>query len=315
MGFFDTFIVQPIFNLLLVMYSLVGDFGVAIIIFTIIVKVALWPLMKRQLHQVKLMRKIQPELAEIKKSCKGNRQMESLQMLDLYKRNNIKPFRSMLTLLIQLPVFIALYRVVSMALNSGELVEKYAYGFVSNLERVQQLISHFDEFYPKLFGFVDLKEKALPITSWSSVAILALVLIAAIMQYVISKQQMPNKPTGRKFKDIMRDAADGKEADQSEINGIVSGQMAKMMPIMMLLIMIGMPGALTLYYFMTNMISVVQQKIVFNKDAEEMGELADKKVLKELRNIQEGEVVKTKTKTKETVTKISAKTEKRRKKK
>ena len=92
-------IVRPITNILFLIYGLVGDFGLAIILFTVLVKICLWPLVKRQLHQTRLMRKIQPELAEIKKNCNGNRQLESLQMMDLYKRNNIKPFRSMLTLI------------------------------------------------------------------------------------------------------------------------------------------------------------------------------------------------------------------------
>ena len=101
-GILDTLIVRPIVNILFIIYSLVGDFGLAIIIFTIIVKFAMWPLMKRQLHQTRVMREIQPELAEIKKNCNGNRQMESLQMMDLYKRKNVKPFRSMLSVFIQL---------------------------------------------------------------------------------------------------------------------------------------------------------------------------------------------------------------------
>ena len=90
----DMLIVRPIVNILFVIYNLVGDFGLAIIIFTIVVKLCLWPLMKRQLHQTRIMRQIQPELAEIKKRCKGNRQLESLQMMDLYKKKNIKPFRT-----------------------------------------------------------------------------------------------------------------------------------------------------------------------------------------------------------------------------
>jgi YidC/Oxa1 family membrane protein insertase len=108
-AFLDMIIVRPIVNILFVIYSLVGDFGLAIILFTIIVKLITWPLMKRQLHQTRIMRQIQPELAEIKKNCKGNRQLESLQMMDLYKRKNVKPFRSMLTLLIQFPIFIGLF--------------------------------------------------------------------------------------------------------------------------------------------------------------------------------------------------------------
>ncbi len=151
----DTVIVRPIVNILFVIYDLVGDFGLAIIIFTIIVKLAMWPLVKRQLHQTKLMRKIQPELAEIKKNCKGNRQMESLQMMDLYKRNNIKPFRTVLTTLIQLPIFLALFMAISAMVNprpSADTcgytnVANCAYEPVHNMSRISEIIGQQDSYF------------------------------------------------------------------------------------------------------------------------------------------------------------------------
>ncbi len=68
----DLLIVRPITNVLFVIYGFVGDFGLAIILFTVLIKICLWPLVKRQMHQTRLMRKIQPELAEIKKNCDGS---------------------------------------------------------------------------------------------------------------------------------------------------------------------------------------------------------------------------------------------------
>ncbi len=122
---FNTFIVQPIFNLLIFIYSLVpgGDFGIAIIIFTVIVRMALWPLVKKQLHQTKAMRKMQPELVKIKKEAKGNKQLESMMMLELYKKYNVNPFRSIGVLIIQLPIFMALYQVIRTLAFSRDKVE------------------------------------------------------------------------------------------------------------------------------------------------------------------------------------------------
>ena len=84
----DVVVVRPIVNILFVIFNLVHDFGLAIIVFTILVKLVMWPLTKRQLNQTKLIRKLQPELTQIKKNCKGNKQLESLQTMDLYKRYN-----------------------------------------------------------------------------------------------------------------------------------------------------------------------------------------------------------------------------------
>ena len=325
----DMIIVRPIVNLLFVIYSFVGDFGLAIIIFTILVKFAMWPLLKRQLHQTRLLRSIQPELAEIKKNCKGNRQLESLQMMDLYKRKNIKPFRSMLMLFIQLPIFIALYTAIRVMVSepTADLsVAKSAYSFVEQLPRIQEMIADHGSFHPTLFGVVDLSATA-GFVSISSVIILLFALASALTQYIMAKQQNPsNKATKRSFKDIMKDASSGKEADQTELNAVVSGQMTKVMPLMMLLIMINLPGALVFYYLLTNLITVIQQKIILSRDYTEMEAAADKKILKELREAQEAEIVsdnttdrsqnastKTKTKNKQNITRIKASNKKRRK--
>lgn len=325
----DMIIVRPIVNLLFVIYSFVGDFGLAIIIFTILVKFAMWPLLKRQLHQTRLLRSIQPELAEIKKNCKGNRQLESLQMMDLYKRKNIKPFRSMLMLFIQLPIFIALYTAIRVMVSepTADLsVAKSAYSFVEQLPRIQEMIADHGSFHPTLFGVVDLSATA-GFVSMSSVIILLFALASALTQYIMAKQQNPSsKATKRSFKDIMKDASNGKEADQTELNAVVSSQMTKVMPLMMLLIMINLPGALVFYYLLTNLITVVQQKIILSRDYTEMEAAADKKILKELREAQEAEIVsdnttdrsqnastKTKTKNKQNITRIKASNKKRRK--
>ena len=213
-AFIDMIIVRPITNILFLIYGLVGDFGLAIILFTVLVKICLWPLVKRQLHQTRLMRKIQPQLAEIKKNCNGNRQLESLQMMDLYKRNNIKPFRSMLTLIIQLPIFIALYtavRVMVLPTPSDNLSIR-AYAPVAQMERIQDVIGKQEaflnqdqnaeekqsyDFHPTLFGLVDLDIKA-GLGSISAGIILVFAIASAFSQYWISRQQKPSNKKKRK---------------------------------------------------------------------------------------------------------------------
>ena len=320
-------IVRPITNILFVIYGFVGDFGLAIILFTILVKICLWPLMKRQLHQTRLMRKIQPELAEIKKNCNGNRQLESLQMMDLYKRNNIKPFRSMLTLIIQLPIFIALYtavRVMVLPTTSDNLGIR-AYPFVREIGDINEVIQLQDtylaapdqntyDFHPKLFGLVELDVKP-GFTSISALVLLAFALAAAFSQYWISRQQLPSKKSqkSRTFRQIMKDAADGKEPDQAELNTVMTGQMSKIMPLMMLLIMINLPGALVFYYLISNLMTGVQQKFILARSGNEMELAADKKVIRELNRIEEGQVVAPKSKSPggAKVTHITAKSKKR----
>lgn len=332
----DIIIVRPIVNILFLIYSVVGDFGLAIILFTIVVKLLTWPLMKRQINQTKMMRKIQPELAEIKKNCKGNRQMESLQMMDLYKKNNIKPMRSMLSILIQFPIFIALFTAINVSVRPCAVNEDYnvpintctnktdttysvehsAYPFVRPLNNINTLIEQQNEYFrayekdaenakyefePKLFGAVDLFARPSSVFkefNLSNVIIFLFALASAGTQFIMARQNDVTRKKGQKGKslrEMMKEAADGKDISQDEINAYSQSQMTYMMPIMMFFIMINLPGAIVLYYLLNTGITVILQKIVLNRNLDIMEEAADKKVLKELRDatkkIQEGEIV------------------------
>jgi YidC/Oxa1 family membrane protein insertase len=341
-NFIDFIVVRPIVNILFVIFNLVHDFGLAIIIFTILVKLCMWPLTKKQLNQSKLMRKLQPELTQIKKNCNGNKQLESLQTMDLYKRYNVKPFASILTLIIQLPIFIAIFsaiRVIATPLPQDNLMNR-AYDIVAyegseirTLEEKQKVYlddlsnenivaeekSEYD-FHPQLFGAINLDVKASDVMtgkfSWSALFILVCAISASVVQYWATKQQMPSgkSENKKKFRDLLKEAKEGKELDDSDISSMTTGQMSMMMPLMMFFIMFNLNGALAFYYFLSNVITVIQQKIILNKVDQEIDDMTDKAVLKELKNIQEAQVVENK-KTGTKITRISAKDIKKKRRK
>lgn len=347
----DLIIVRPIVNIQFMIFNLVHDFGLAIVILAILVKLFMWPLSKRQLIQTRLMQKIQPELVKIRKNCNGNKQLESLQTMDLYKRYNVKPFASILVLLIQLPIFIAVFsaiRVIATPLPQDNLTNR-VYDFVAyegseiaNLEKKQmdylEDLANNDipveekrkyDFDPKLFNAIDLTAKASDVInpsrfSWSAVFMLVISIAAALAQYFVAKQQSSSGKSEKKkkFREILKEAKEGKEVDDSEISGLATGQMAKMMPLMMFIIMFNLHGALAFYYFLSNIFTILQQKLIFNKIREEMDDNTDKAILKELKNsekgkniakgakIKEAEVVENK-KTGTKITRISAKDNKK----
>jgi YidC/Oxa1 family membrane protein insertase len=278
MNIFETLIVQPIFNILIGIYSALPghDFGISLIIFTVLIRFALWPLVVRQLHQVKQMRKLQPQLARIKKETKGNRQLESMRMLELYKEHDVRPFRSILTLLIQLPIFIALYQVIQIFTTHRERIEEFTYGFMKNIGPINELISHPESFNEKLFGIVDLTAHAIGGPGGFNIFLILLALLAAGSQYFISKQTNPNASTKR-FRDVMAEAAEGKQADQAELNAVMMNKMTKILPFFMFFIMLSLPGALALYYATSNLFAAVQQHYILKRDAEEMDKIADEK--------------------------------------
>ena len=278
MNMFDVVIVQPIFNLLMAIYALIpgGDFGVSVVLFTIIVRFLLWPLVKKQLHQAKAMRKIQPELAKINKKYKSNPQMRAMAMMDVYKKHNIKPMSSILVLLIQLPVLIAIYRVVQIFVMQRSELAKYTYDFMEQWEPVKNLIAHPDYFNQNFLGLMDLTKQALS-SSGVSVGLLILALVAAVLQYLLSKQMSPSSDSKKRLRDVLMEAGDGKNADQTEVNAIVTRKMMKIMPMFMFLIMISLPGALALYMATSNIAAYIQNAIILKQDGAEMQQIADEK--------------------------------------
>ena len=330
----DIVVVRPIVNVLFVIFNLVHDFGLAIIIFTVLVKLLMFPLIKKQLNQTRLIRKIQPELTQIKKNCKGNKQLESLQTMDLYKRYNVKPFASILILIVQLPIFLAIFsaiKVIAMPLPQDSLKNRaydivaYEGSEIKNLEEKQEIyladLGNTDipaeekavyDFQPQLFGAINLNVKASDVLmgnfTWSALFILICAIMASVVQYWATKQQMPSGESEKKkkFRDILKEAKDGKEIDEADISNITTGQMSAMMPIFMFIVMFNLNGALAFYYFLSNVITIMQQRIVLKKVDLEIDATTDKAVLKELSNIKEAKVVENK-KTGTKITRISAK--------
>ena len=276
MSFFDEFIVRPILNLLMAIYSLIPDFGISIIVFTILVRLLLWPLIKKQLHQAKAMRKMQPELAKIKKQYAKNPQMRNLAMMDLYKKHNISAFGSIGVLIIPLPILIAMYRVVQIFVSSRADLGKYVYDFVKNLPVANNLVNNPDQFNQNFLGIIDLTQHAVS-KDGVIIGLLVLAGVAAYLQYLTSKQLSPQSDSKRKLRDILAEAGGGKEADQSEVNAIMTRKMMKFMPLMMFMVTIYLPAALALYLATASAVGYLQNHIILKQDSLEMEEVANKK--------------------------------------
>ncbi len=270
MSLFDTILTQPIFNLLAFIYNFVGDFGVAIIIMTVLVRLALWPLVKRQLHQTKVMREIQPELQRIQRKAQSGSQEErmaaSIAMMNLYKEKGVKPFSSFLVLLIQLPILIAIFNVIRIfahATVNGAAPADFIYPFLVHFGRVPELLAANPHL--ELFGIIDLTKSA---SAYLPALILAAV--SAIFQFIQSKQTMPSGKDKRGVRAILKEAAAGKEVDQAELNAAAMTKMMYFMPIMTFIICLPFPGAVVLYYATTSLFAVLQQHYILNYDSKEL---------------------------------------------
>ncbi len=108
---------DPVLNGLIALSSILShNFGLAIIALTIIVRLALWPLMRRQLESTKAMQSMQPKIQELQKKYGKNQQKLQQEMMKLYKEAGINPMGCLWPMLIQFPIWIALYQAIMKAL-------------------------------------------------------------------------------------------------------------------------------------------------------------------------------------------------------
>lgn len=291
---FTTLIVQPIFNLLVLVYALIPghNFGLAIILFTIIIRLLMWPLVKKQLHQTKVMRKLQPELREIKKKAKGNRQKEQLMILELYKERGVNPIGTIGILIPQAIILFGLYLGLSRVVKDPNEIVNFAYMPLQNLGWMQELARNITLFDETLFGFVDLT-KAASSAAGVYVPALIIVFLTAVVQYYQSKQLLPDAKDARKLRHILKAAGEGEQADQQEVQAAVSRSMVFFLPAIIFFVTLGFPAALGLYWLVGGIVAIIQQSIILREDEAEMEAIADEPVAKkrDLKNIPEAEVV------------------------
>lgn len=233
-GLFQSLFYQPILNLLVFLYNIFGDLGLAIVFLTVIIKLILLPLSKKSIKSQKAMQEIQPKINELKEKFKNDKQGMSLALMALYKENKVNPFSSCLPLLIQLPFFIAIFKVFrdGFAQNHLDLL----YSFIKNPGTIDTIT----------FGFFDLAVKSV-----------VLAFLAGIAQFwqakMMSAKKSEVKTTGAKDENML---------------AIMNKQMLYVMPIVTVVIGLSFPAGLTLYWFLTTLFTALQQKLVFNKKSE-----------------------------------------------
>lgn len=155
---YNKFIFQPILSVFTFIYDKIAfnDFGLAIILLTVLVRIVLFPLFFSASKQQTIIQKIQPKIKSIQKDLKDNKEEQMKALMGLYAEHKINPFLSLLLVIVQLPFLIALYHVILKNASS------------------------FDNFI--FLGFINLREKSI-----------ALAIIAAALQFISAKLMLPKK--------------------------------------------------------------------------------------------------------------------------
>ena len=269
---FNTLIVNPIFNLLVFIYAIIPghNFGLAIIIFTVLVRLLMWPLIKKQLHQAKAMRELQPELKRIKLAAKGDKQKESTMMMELYKEREINPFSSIGLLIVQIPIFLGLYSGLNRIVKDQGAIIDYSYSFIAKLPWIKTLAADPSKFDSTLFGIVDLTKAAVEkggVIYWPAMIIVA---ASAVMQYFQAKQLMPDTKDKKSLRQILGQAGEGKQADQAEVSAAVGRSTKFILPIFIFIVTVNIASALSLYWLTSCIVAFIQQSRVLGQDKTEM---------------------------------------------
>ena len=230
---FNTVLYQPIFNLLIFFYNIVPghDIGLAIIALTILVKLILLPLSLQSVKSQKALQDLQPKIEELKNKYKDDKEKLAAETMKLYKEQKVNPLSSCFPLLIQFPFLIAVYQAFRIGLTTNDF--HLLYSFVQSPGQIN----------PMAFGFLDLAKPSI-----------ALAILSGVAQYFQTQMLSTKKPE-------LKSPGSKDEGMLASMNK----SMLYFMPIMTIVIGLQLPGGLTFYWFLTTVLTGLQQKIMFRK--------------------------------------------------
>ncbi|MEK7607299.1 MAG: YidC/Oxa1 family membrane protein insertase [Patescibacteria group bacterium] len=234
---------QPIFNALIWLYNVIPghDIGAAIILLTLLVRVLIFPLTLGSLRSQRALQALQPQMNALREQYKNEKEKLAKATMQLYAKEKVNPMSSCLPLIFQLPIFIALYQALIAGLNGKELDTLYS--FIAHPEAIGTIA----------FGFVDLAKANI----W-------IALLAGATQFWQAKSlthtQQP-KAAGAK--------------DEAMLS-MMNKQMLYMMPAMTVFIGAGLPGGLSLYWLVSNIFTVLQQKMFLKPTTEKVAQISQK---------------------------------------
>ncbi len=228
------FITKPIFYMLDYLFDFLGNFGLAILALTVGIKLLFFPLSNKSYVSMSKMKLLQPKMVELKERYGDDRQKLNAEMMTMYKREKVNPLAGCLPILLQIPVFFALYKVLFVAI---EMRHAPFFGWISDLSAPDPLG------ILTLFGLID----------WQVPAVLAIVNIGLwplIMGFTMWGQQKLNPAPA--------------DPIQAKIFGL--------MPIFFTFLLATFPAGLVIYWAWNNILTIAQQWIIMrrlNKNAQQ----------------------------------------------
>lgn len=278
------YIAKPFGLLLLWLYNLVGNYGVAVLLFALVVKLIMLPFQYKSQKGMTRMQALNPQIQELTKRHEGNQQRLQQEISNLYREERVNPMSGCVWMLIPYPILLALWRAVRFPLTTtmgvpkalleegGAIFEKLNelgfefasrnYGYIQ-LRESQFITAHFDEFQPlsdklvKLdYSFLGLNLADAPSLNfwangltWAAFGLFLIPILSALLSWVQIKVSQTTSPTA------------GQQAEQQQQS---MRMMNLMMPLISLWIGFSMPGVMGLYWMFNTGLYIIQW-LIFNR--------------------------------------------------
>ncbi len=225
-GWFQ-FLTRPFLYLLNWLFDIIGNMGVAILVFATLIRLLLLPVATKSYESMARMRKVQPQLLRIRERFKDDPHRIQIETMNLYKREQVNPMSGCMPLFFQIPVFYALYKVLSVAINMRQAP---FFGWVEDLSVADPA------YITTLFGLIDWN---VPIwLSWLNIGIWPVLM--GITMYL--QQKMSPAPTDPTQAKVM-----------------------KWLPFIFTFMLGGFAAGLVIYWTWSNLLSILQQKYIMRK--------------------------------------------------
>ncbi len=219
------FLTKPFLYFLGFLYSLVGNMGVAILVFATLLRILMLPIATKTYENMAKMKKLQPKIKALQERFKDNKQQLQIEMMNLYKRDKVNPAGGCLPMLIQIPVFFALYKVLSVSILMRQAP---FFGWITDLSQPDPS-SVFTA-----FGLL-----AWPIPSFLNIGVWPIIMGLTM---VIQQKMNPSPTTSEDQKVIMN-----------------------LMPIIFTFMMGNFASGLVIYWTWSNILSIMQQRYIMKK--------------------------------------------------
>lgn len=259
-----TILAPPLGQLLSILYNVwPNNYGVAIILVTLLVSLLLFPLTLKQTRSMKAMQEIQPEVKKLQKELKGDKEELNKQMMELYKEKGVNPAAGCLPLILQMPIWFALYQVFRVKPSVADPAVLDPSDIIPADSNLAEALLNGNTDFLTLDMLQSPQEATAAGLSTAVPAILLVLLVVASSFY--QTMQMNRRNKGNKSQQ------DSKQAQQMQT-------ITKIMPLFMGFISWGFPMGLVMYFAVSNLFRVGQQAVIFRMDG--AGDAPDAKIAK-----------------------------------